>query len=371
VEKVYARARELCQQLGDAPQLIPVLGGLWTFYLLRGELETTHELAEQILVLARDMEAPALLLQAHRMIGTTLFWRGELAAAQEHLEEAVALYDPQLHRFHAFLYYGLDPEVTCLTLNAWALWLRGYPDQSANLSHRVLGLAQELAHPPSLAYALNYIAIIHCFRGEYKMVQQQTETLIAFSNEQGLPYWATQGPIQQGWALAEQGQSESGIALMRPGLVARHTTGAKLGATLYLAWLAAAQAKAAQVDEGLTVLAEAMTTLVETGERINEAELYRGKGELTMKKEVSSSRFQVSSLEEEAEACFHKAIEIARRQGAKSLELRAVMSLARLWQKQGKKNEACQMLAEIYGWFTEGFDTADLKEAKALLEELG
>src|SRR6185369_9423203 len=158
VEKVYARARELCQQLGDAPQLIPVLGGLWTFYLLRGELGPTYELAEQILALAREMEAPALLLQAHRMIGTTLFWRGELAAAQEHLDEAIALYDPQLHRFHAFLYYGLDPEVTCLTLNAWALWIRGYPDQAAALSHKVLGLAQEVAHPPSLAYALNYTA---------------------------------------------------------------------------------------------------------------------------------------------------------------------------------------------------------------------
>jgi len=144
----------------------------------------------------------------------------------------------------------------------------------------------------------------------------------------------------------------------------------RLGEGLYLSWLAEAQAKAGQAEEGLTVLAEAMAALDETGERINEAELYRLKGELTMKKEVSGSKFQVSSLEEEAEECFHKAIEIARRQGAKSLELRAVMSLARLWQKQGKKEEARQRLAEIYGWFTEGFDTADLKEAKTLLEEL-
>jgi predicted ATPase len=140
---------------------------------------------------------------------------------------------------------------------------------------------------------------------------------------------------------------------------------------LYLAWLAEAHAKGAQIDEGLVVLAEALTTLAETGERINEAELYRLKGELTVKKDVSGSTFQVPPLEAEGEGYFHKAIEIARRQGAKALELRAVMSLARLWQKQGKKREAYQPLAEVYSWFTEGFDTADLKEAKALLEELG
>src|SRR5262249_33127653 len=265
-----------------APQLIPVLGGLWGFYLLRGELETTHELAEQILALARDMEAPALLLQAHRMMGTTLFWRGELAAAQEHLEQAVALDDPELHRSHAFLYYGLDPEVTCLTLNAWVSWLRGHPDQSYDTGHKVLILAQDLAHPPSLAYALNYLSIVHCFRGEGEMVRQQAEMLITFANDQGLPYWAMQGPIQQGWALVEQGQGEVGIAQMRQGLAARHAVGAKLGATLYLAWLAEARAKAAQGDEGLAVLAEAMTTVSETGERVNEAELHRLKGELTL-----------------------------------------------------------------------------------------
>jgi class 3 adenylate cyclase/predicted ATPase len=378
VEKVYARARELCQQLGDAPQLIPVLGGLWTFYLLRGELETTHELAGQILALARDMEAPALLLQAHRMMGTTLFWRGELAAAQEHLEKAMALYDPQLHRSHAFLYYGLDPEVTCLTLNAWVLWLRGHPDRSYDAGHKVLILAQDLAHPPSLAYALNYLAIVHCFRGEGEMVRQQAEMLITFANDQGLPYWAMQGPIQQGWALVEQGQYEVGVAQMRHGLAARHAVGAKLGATLHLAWLAEAQAKAAQGDEGLAVLAEAMTTVSETGERINEAELYRLKGELTLQKSgvrspesgVPNTQHPAPSTQGEAEACFHQAIEIARCQGAKSLELRAVMSLAHLWQKQGKGTEARQMLAEIYDWFTEGLATTDLKEAKALLEEL-
>src|SRR5713101_134586 len=371
VEKVYARARELCQQLGDAPQLVPVLAGLWVFYLQRGEMATTHELAEQIFTLARDVEAPALLLQAHRMIGTTLFWRGELPAAKSHLEQAITLYDPQQHRSHAFLYYGLDPGAVCLSFAGWTLWQLGYPDQSLTKSREALTLAQELAHPPTLAFVLSFTATTHRFRQEIQVVQERAEAQITLSNEQGSDLGMTQGLIQWGWALSEQGRSEEGIAQIRQGLATRSAMGVRLGEGLYLSWLAEAQAKAGQVEEGLTVLAEAMAALDETGERINEAELYRFKGELTMKsQEVQGAKFKVQSVEAEAEACFHKAIEIAQRQGAKSMELRAVMSLARLWQKQGKKKEARQRLAEIYDWFTEGFDTADLKEAKALLEEL-
>jgi predicted ATPase len=370
VERVYARARELCQQLGDAPQLVPVLAGLWAFYLLRGKLGTTHELAEQILALARDVEAPALLLHAYRIVGTSLLFRGELTAAQASLEQALTLYDPQQHRSHAFLYYGLDPGVICLSFGALASWLLGYPDQALEKSHKALTLAQELAHPMSLAFVLSFAASLHGFRVEPQATQGCAETLIALSNERGLPLWETQGSIHLGWAWTEQERIGEGIAQMRQGLTTRRGLGVRLAETLYLAWLAEAQGKAGQVEEGLATLAAAMEAVDETRERINEAELYRLKGELTMKKEVSGFKFQVSSLEEEAEECFHKAIEIARRQGAKSLELRAVMSLARLWQKQGKKEDARQMLAEIYGWFTEGFDTADLKEAKALLEEL-
>jgi predicted ATPase len=234
-----------------------------------------------------------------------------------------------------------------------------------------LTLAQELAHPPTLAFVLGFTATTHRFRQEIQVVQERAEAQITLSNEQGSYFGMTHGLIQRGWALSEQGRSEEGIAQIRQGLATRRTMGVRLEEGLYLGWLAEAQAKAGQVREGLTTLAEAMAALDETGERINEAELYRLRGELTMKsQEVQGSKFKVQSLEEEAEECFHKAIEIAQRQGAKSLELRAVMSLARLWQKQGKKKEAHQRLAEIYDWFTEGFDTADLKEAKALLEEL-
>ncbi len=368
VEKIYARARELCQQLDDAPQLVPVLGGLWTFYLLREELGPASELAEQILTFARDTEAPALLLQAHRMMGTTLLWRGELTAAQSHFEQVIALYDPQHHRSHAFLYYGLDPETGCLSLAAWTLWLQGYPDQALKKIHEAQTLAQEFAHPPSLAFVLDRAATILRLRGEVHAVGKRAEMLIMLSGEQGLPSWEVAGLLHRGWALVVQGQEEEGIALLQQGLATKHNTGMKLGETLDLALLAEVQGKTGKTEEGLTVLAKAMMIMNETEERLNEAELYRLKGQLTLQRfNVQRSTFNV---QEEVEECFHKAIDIARRQEAKSLELRAVMSLSRLWQQQGKKEEARRLLTEIYDWFTEGFDTADLKEAKTLLDEL-
>jgi predicted ATPase len=214
--------------------------------------------------------------------------------------------------------------------------------------------------------------------------------VITLCSEQGFPYWLATGTILRGWALAEQGQGEEGIAQMRQGLTASRATGAEVNRPYYLALLAEAYGKAGQAEEGLTVLAEALTLVDKTGERMYEAELYRLKGTLTLQSKASlgqvSGKSQASQeqfgdtdprpltpdppAEAEAEACFHKAIEIARKQQAKSLELRATVSLSRLWQQQGKTTEARELLAPVYNWFTEGFDTKDLQEAKALLEEL-
>ena len=201
---------------------------------------------------------------------------------------------------------------------------------------------------------------------------------MTLSTEQGFPLWVTLGTMLRGWALAEQGQAEEGLAQMRQGLVAYQATGAESARPLYLAMLTEAYRKVGQPEEGLSVLAEAVATAYKTGERFYEAELYRLKGELTLQQfKVQGSTFNVDNPQSafhnpqsEAEEYFHKAIEIARRQSAKSLELRAVMSLSRLWQRQDKKEEARKLLAEIYGWFTEGFDTADLQEARALLAEI-
>ena len=372
VGKAYDRARELCQQAGETPQLVPVLVGLGIFYRQRGEFQTARELGELCLALAQREAEPALLLQAHGALGVPLFYLGELAAARAHLEQGSALYNPQQHRSLAFR-YGLDPGVNCLIV-AWPLWLLGYPDQALKKSHEALNLAQELSHPYSLAYALQNATRLHRFRGEAQAAQERAEALLALSSDQAFTQWVACGTMMRGWALAEQGQGKEGIVQIRQGLAAYRATGAELWRSRHLALLAEAYGKAGQAEEGLTALAEALDAVDRTGERMYEAELYRLKGELSLKsrqvKDKSKTSQGKSEVEQEAEECFWKAVEIAQKQQAKSLELRAVMSLARLWQQQNKKDEARQMLAEIYGWFTEGFDTKDLQEAKALLEEL-
>ncbi|MBI3304256.1 MAG: AAA family ATPase [Deltaproteobacteria bacterium] len=368
VRTAYTRAWELCQQVGETPQLFPVLFGLWVFYAMRAESKTAQELGERLMRLAQSAQDPELLLEAHRALGATLYLLGEFAPARGHLERSIALYDPQQHHAHAFL-YGFDPGLSCLCYESWTLWLLGYPDQALKRSHESLRLAQELSHPWSLAVALGSAFCLHQFRREVQAVQERAEAMITLCSEEGFPTWLAAGTLWRGWVLAEQGQAEEGIAQMRQGIAAIRATGAELARPYNLALLAEAYGKVGQAEEGLTLLAEALDLVHKTGERNYEAELYRLKGELTL----AQSRVQRlgSRVQKEAEECFRQAIDIARRQSAKSWELRAVISLSRLWQKQGKKAEARQMLAEIYGWFTEGFDTADLKEAKALLEKLG
>ncbi len=379
VEQTYKRALELCQQMGETPQLFPVLYGLFAVYLVRPEHKAAHELAERLLSVAQRQQDTALLLEAHRALGQTLLHLGEFVLAREHLEQGIALYDPQKHRSHAFAYAG-DPGVICLDNAPIALWHLGYPDQAVKKSHEAITLAREISHLFSLAHALWFAAMLHQYRREGQAAQKQAEAAMTLSTEQGFVFWLAGGTIFRGWALAEQGQGEEGIAQVRQGMITWRATGADRFRPYFLALLAEACGKTDRAEEGLTLLAEAVNVAQKDGDRLYEPELYRLKGQLTLQKsQVSGFKFQVANpqsltpnpqAEAEAEACFHKAIEIARRQSARSWELRAVMSLSRLWQQQGKKNEAHQMLAEIYGWFTEGFDTVDLQEAKALLEEL-
>ena len=285
---------------------------------------------------------------------------GETAAARPQLEECLSLYDPQQHRAYAFL-YGSDPGVFSLSWVAHALWHLGFPDQALTRSHEALALAQELSHPFSLALALDYAAMVHQFRRERHAVQARVEAALALCMEQGFAYYAAWATIMQGWALREQGRETEGMMQMRQGLAALQATGGEVRYPYYLALLAEACGRARQVGEGLTVLSEALAAVHDTGECWWEAELYRLKGEL-----LRGS----TEHDTDAKSCFHQALNIARRQQAKSLELRAAMSLSRLWQQQGQRAEARALLAPIYGWFTEGFDTADLQEAKTLLEAL-
>jgi predicted ATPase len=361
VGQAYARARELCRHVGETPQLFPVLFGLWRFYQVRAEHQTARELAEQCFSLAQRVQAPTLLLEAHFALGVSILWHGEVVPARAHLEQGIALYNPQEHRALAFR-AGIDLGVWCLAHAAQALWMLGYPDQSLRRSHAALTLAQELSHPPSLAAVLFYVAFIHCYRREAHATQERAEAAMALASEQGFPQWLTGGTILRGWALAMLGQAEEGLAQIRQALAAWRAMGAGMAVSHWLVLLAEAYSKTGHAEEGLRLLAEALAHVDSSGERYHAAEVYWLKGELLLQ--------QASPDEAQAETCLHQALDIARRQEAKAYELRAAASLARLWQRQGKRAEAHQLLADIYGWFTEGFDTADLQEAKALLEVL-
>jgi class 3 adenylate cyclase/predicted ATPase len=381
VGETYNRALELSQNTTEPAQLFPVLRGLWNFYEVRGALHTARDLGAQLLDLAQRGQDPAFLLIAHGTLGDTLLWLGEFTAAQSHAERGSALYNPQQHRSLAFLYGGHDLGVSSLLWRALALWHLGYPDQARNRMHEALTRAQELSHPYSLAHALSFAALLYQFCGQRQAVQERVETALALSREQEFSLYLAMETVLHGWGLTEEEQRrEEGITQMRQGLESWQATGAELLRPYYLALQAEAYGQRGIPEEGLSRITEALAAIEKSAERWWEAELYRLKGQLTLQKfQVSGAKFQVADprlltpdpqAEAEAEACFWKAIDIARKQQAKSLELRAVTSLSRLWHDQGKTREARQMLAAIYDWFTEGFDTTDLREAKTLLEGL-
>jgi tetratricopeptide (TPR) repeat protein len=364
VEQHYTRARALCAQLGDTPQRFPVLYGLSVFRRTRGELRTAQALAEECLQIAEQTNEAGLLIPAYLAVGNACLFRGEFVRARGALAQSVALYQPQHHALTP-LYRGFNPQVGSLGIMTTVLWVLGYPEQAQARSCEMLQLAQELGHPVSLAYALINTALLHFLRGEGRVTQEYAEATVALASEHGVAYPLALGTISQGVALIVQEQWAEGINQIRQGLEV--FVGENIRPT-FLTCLAVGYGGAGQVEEGLAAVAEALRLVKKNDERWYEAEVYRIKGELTLRQ----SRIQrlASSVEKEAEAYFHKAIEIAQKQQAKSWELRTAMSLSRLWQQQGKIAEAYALLSELYGWFTEGFDTKDLQEAKALLESL-
>jgi predicted ATPase len=334
---------------------------LWYFYLGRADCRGSRELGAQLLSLAQRIRDPILLLLAHRMLGQIVYFQGEFATARTHLEQGIALYDPDQHGMLAYE-YAQDPAVACRSWLALVLWGLGYPNQALQQSEKALALAHTLKHPYSLAYALNWSAWLHHVWGDQPTVDERARAAMLLSTEQGFALWLASTAMLRGLALVQQGQGEAGIAEIRQGIAAWRATGAEIWRPYWLALLAEAYGKVGRAADGLSVLSEARATVQSTGEHCWEAELLRIQGELLLK--------QMFTDEQEAESCLHQAIDVARRQQAKALELRAAISLARLWQQQGKCTEAHALLAPIYGWFTEGFDTADLQEAKALLDAL-
>lgn len=372
VEQSYSRAWQLCHQLygGETSQILPILNGRFGHYMTRGEPQTAYQLAQEFLELAQRQHDPAVVV-AHRCVGWSSTAMGQLVSARAHFEQASALYNPTQHRPLTFQ-YGQDPGPAGFALGALDLWLLGYVEQARHWNDRALMLAREGGHTYTLALTLGLSTWFHHFRRERAVAQEQAEEIIAISTKQGLGLWLAWGTIIRGWALAEQGQGEAGIALMRQGLADAQATGAVFFRAHQLTLLAEGYETVGELAAGLRVLAEAVAQVEKTEERFWEAEIYRLKGELLLKLERTGLSHDVEEIPdaESPEACFLKAIAIARRQEGKSLELRAAVSLGRLWQQQGKKDQARPILAGIYSWFTEGFDAIDLQQAKALLDEL-
>jgi tetratricopeptide (TPR) repeat protein len=351
-ERVYFRAHALCQQLGDTPHLFEVLIGLRQYYEVRGQCQRARELAEQIFTLARRLQDPARLAEAHYSLGLTLYYLGELPAARAHFEQRIALYEPRQR----------GSMVHSLSYVAYILWVLGYPDQALQRIHEALTVAQAWSYPFSVYLALYHAGHIHRLRREVLAAQERNEAAVALAAELGLARRLPMTVHQRGWVLAAQGRGAEGIAQMREGLSTLQATGAELAQPRLLALLAEAYGHGGQAEAGLRVVADALAVAHRTGERRDEAEICRVKGELLLQHAVANAP--------EAEACFQQALAMARRQQAKSWELRAAMSLARLWQQQGKRAQARELLAPLYDWFTEGFDTADLQDARVLLDTL-
>jgi predicted ATPase len=351
-EHVYVQAYALCQQLGDTPHLFSVLTGLRQLYNARGEFQTARQYGEQAMALAQRLQDPALLRAAHYSLGVVLDNLGEVTSAYAHFAQGITLADAQRdnrgrtwHRMFA----------------APLLWFLGYPDQALQRSDEALTLAQSL-DPFSMYYALRVAGGVHSLRREVQAAHARFEAALALATEHGFVEWVPISMNERGGMLAAQGHYEEGIAQMRQGIAAMQATQTRMQLPRLLSRLAEAYGNSGQAEDGLGVLAETLAVVDTTGERRHEAELYRLQGELLLQQAVPDAL--------QAEGCFQQALTVARRQQARSWELRAATSLSRLWQQQGKEAEARQLLEPIYGWFTEGFDTTDLQEAKMLLDKL-
>jgi len=373
VGTAFARARELCKPLDDPPRLGPVLGGSWIYHLGRAEFDTAREVAHQMLELGHKTKDPAILGSAHHGVGQILFHTGEFEPAREHLEQAVALFTRQRLSPADAVPAVQDGRVISMGFLALSLWHLGYPDQAYRNVREALSLARELSHPFTLAYALFLNAAVHGYRGDLALVHEPNEELIALSLEHGFPVFLMAGMFVRSLIHLAQGKVGilEGIAQIRQCMDAHRAAGNASGHPLFLAVSAELLMGTGQVEEGLALLSEAQATVDSTGERRYDTMISFVMGTLLF---FQASRMKRTDDRREkaaiAESCFTRAVDIARRQNAKSLELQAVLRLSRFWQQQGRREEARKRLAEVYSWFTEGLDTADLAAARALLEEL-
>jgi class 3 adenylate cyclase/tetratricopeptide (TPR) repeat protein len=360
VENTFNRALELCEQVGETPKRFSALWGVSYFYAVRSP-GAKPELAKQLYQLAQSEGDQTQRLVAHRVLGARLVLHAKHTEGLEILQQGLALYDPEQHRSLAYV-YGQDIGVVCGQWSAWVLWILGHPDQALNMSRETALLARETSHPMTEVYIAVFTAMFHRFRREIEPASKFADKAAREAADQGFGMFQTSATVLRGSLLTVESMDD-GIALMHEGLTGWRATGAELFVPFYLALLAEAYGEAGRVAEGLAALDEALAIVDKggkDGERLWDAELCRIKGELLLG----------SSHDAQAEACFQEALQIARSQRARSWELRASVSLSLLWKNQGRRKEARELLQGIYDWFTEGFDTPDLINAKALLDEL-
>jgi predicted ATPase len=341
--------------------LFTVLYSFWVSNLVAFNGDLSCNLAAQFLVLAEKQRATVPLMVGHRLVGLSLLFTADAANGRAHLDDAIALYDPAQHRALATR-FGQDVGVAILSWRQLALWLVGRPEAALADADHTLKNARQIGDAVTLMYALGFTAFTHIHCGDFATATAQTDELVALAEEKHAMFWKAVGMMNQGWLLALTGQASNAVRVMTSGINHWRSTGATIWLPFYLPSLAKAYAELGQFDDARRCISEATTAIETTKETWYEPEVHRTAGEI--------ARMTPEPDVAKAEAYFERALSVARAQRAKSWELRAAMSMARLWRDQGKRGEARDLLVPVYGWFTEGFDTLDLKDAKALLDEL-
>ncbi|MCE2414013.1 AAA family ATPase [Candidatus Poribacteria bacterium] len=389
VEVAYTRARELLETLESMEPTLgedtdtsldrikdlrfPILFGLWLSHLVRGRFLSARELGEQCFVIAKQAGDEAFEVEAHRALGATLYYLSEFRDALAHLEAGIELYQPQQHPVPTFLHFVADPGTTLLAYSAPLLWCLGYPLQAEERLAEAAKIGEDRNHPFSDAVLLHFKAVLYQHEDEVEKVKTTASQMLQICQEHGFSLWEAAATVMKGWALTELNHSEEGISMIRKGIAAWEKTRAELQLPLFLTLLAQAYQRAGQYTLALQTLDSALSVVTRTGERAYDAELTRRKGELCLvlgKATETVGKKDTTSTITKAESYFQEALAIARRQGAKSWELRAALSLSKLWWTQDRYREAYNLLRPIYLWFSEGFDTKDLQQAKQLLETL-
>ena len=363
VEKTYTRARELCVQIGDTPQLFPALYGMWRFYLMRAEYTTAEELSTQLMDFADSSQNLAFCAAAPRSMGATYFYQGKFSKARKYLEQVISLQESDEYRSTAMLFDVVDVEVVSHGYNAWTLWLQGFPDQAQAHSEIAVKLAGNLNHQFSIALADSFAAWTYQFCDNKTRTAELAKTALKLSQKYSFQFWVGWAKIMQAWSNTEEDLKQSRHEYMEKGLKEWHTTGSELGQTYFLTLLAEATANNGDIEKSLQILSKAQAFSDQSGEKFWQAEILRTKGEVIMQTSTGAGN--------DAESCFTRALEVAGLQKSKSLELRAAMSLTRLYLKNKdtvKLESAYSTLESIYNSFSEGLDTSDLQKARFLLE---